>query len=192
MVRRESKADAPAMTDRLVAVMGPSGAGKDALIAYARPRVDPARVVFGHRYITRPADAGGENHVSLSPAEFAARRTAGLFALSWASHGLGYAIGGELDLWLGCGLVVVVNIARAAWPDAARRYPGLTGILVTAAPEILAQRLAARGREDQAAILERLARDVPLPDDPAIHRLDNSGDLAAAGEAFLRLVTGSG
>jgi ribose 1,5-bisphosphokinase len=111
---RRRKADEPSMSGRLVAVMGPSGAGKDALIAYARPRLDPARIMLGHRYITRPADAGGENHVRLSPAEFAARRAAGLFALSWESHGLGYAIGGELDLWLGRGLVVVVNIARAA------------------------------------------------------------------------------
>jgi ribose 1,5-bisphosphokinase len=182
----------PAMRGRLVAVMGPSGAGKDALIGYVRPRVDPACIIFGHRYITRPADAGGENHVSLSPAEFAARRAAGLFALTWESHGLGYGIGGEVELWLGRGLVVVVNIARAAWSDAAARYPGLTGVLVTAAPEILAHRLAARGREGQAAILERLARDVPLPDHPALHRLDNSGDLAVAGEAFLRFVTGSG
>src|ERR1700730_6969832 len=90
----------PAMRGRLVAVMGPSGAGKDALIAYVRPRVDPARIVFGHRYITRPADAGGENHVALSPAEFAARRAAGLFALAWESHGLGYGIDGEVALLL--------------------------------------------------------------------------------------------
>src|SRR5262252_3918437 len=136
------------MSGRLVAVMGPSGAGKDALLGYVRPRVDPACVVFGHRYITRPFDAGGENHVALTPAEFAARRTAGLFALAWESHGLAYGIGAELDLWLGRGLTVVVNIARAVWPDASRRYPGLTGVLVTATPEILALRLAARGRED--------------------------------------------
>jgi ribose 1,5-bisphosphokinase len=173
---------------RLVCVMGPSGAGKDALIAYARPRVDPARVIFGHRYITRPAEAGGENHIALTAAEFATREAAGLFALTWASHGFRYAIGGELDLWLARGLVVVVNIARAAWTDAAARYPGLAGVLVTAAPAILAERLAARGREDKAAIVERLARDVPLPDDPAIRRLDNSGALAVAGEAFLGLI----
>ena len=180
------------MAGRLIYVMGPSGAGKDSLLGFARSRLMGEPILFAHRYITRPADAGGENHVRLSPAEFAARRAAGLFALSWESHGLGYAIGGELDLWLGRGLVVVVNIARAAWPDAARRYAGLTGVLVTTAPTILAERLAARGREDKAAIVERLARDVLLPDDPAIHRLDNSGDLAVAGEALLRLITDPG
>ncbi len=176
------------MAGRLVCIMGPSGAGKDTLIAYARARGDAARLIFAHRYITRAADSGGENHVALSPAEFAARRAAGLFALSWHSHGLDYGIGGELDLWLGRGFTVVANIARAAWGEAQARYPGCSGVLVTAAPEILAQRLAARGREDPAAIAERLAREVALPADAALHRLDNSGDLAIAGDALLRLL----
>lgn len=176
------------MAGRLVCVMGPSGAGKDTLIAYARARSDPTRVLFAHRYITRPTEAGGENHVALTAAEFAARRAAGLFALAWESHGYAYGIGSELDLWLAAGFTVVANIARAAWSDAARRYPGLSGVLVTAAPAVLAERLAARGREDAAAIAERLKREVTLPEDPAIHRLDNSGDLAVAGEALLRLI----
>lgn len=176
------------MAGRLVAVMGPSGAGKDTLIAYARARSDPARVLFAHRYVTRPAEAGGENHVALGAAEFAARQKAGLFALSWESHGFSYGIGSELDLWLGRDFTVVANIARAAWNDAARRYPGLLGVLVTAAPEVRAQRLAARGREDEGAIAERLKREVDLPADAAIHRLDNSGELATAGAALLRLI----
>jgi ribose 1,5-bisphosphokinase len=180
------------MAGRLVAIMGPSGAGKDTLIAYARATCDPARVLFAHRYITRLAGSGGENHVALSVAEFAARHKAGLFALSWESHGLSYGLGSELDLWLAGGFTVVANIARAAWGDAARRYPGLIGVLVTAAPAVLAQRLAARGREDETAIAERLARDVALPADPAIHSLDNSGEISIAGEALRRLIAGAG
>lgn len=176
------------MTGRLVCIMGPSGAGKDALIAYARARSDPARLIFAHRYVTRPAEAGGENHVALSPAEFAARQAAGLFALAWESHGFAYGIGGELDLWLAHGFTVVANIARAAWADARLRYPGVAGVLVTAPREILAQRLAARGREDATAIAERLAREVDLPEDAALHRLDNSGALSVAGEKLVRLL----
>ncbi len=174
---------------RLVAVMGPSGAGKDTLMAYARARVDPQRVLFAHRYVTRPAEAGGENHVAVSPAEFAARRAAGLMALGWQSHGLDYGIGSELDLWLKHGLTVVVNLSRAAWSDAARRYPDLLGVLVTAPREVLAERLLARGRETAADIAERLKHDVALPDHRAIHRLDNSGPIATAGAAFVRLIT---
>jgi ribose 1,5-bisphosphokinase len=176
------------MAGRLLCIMGPSGAGKDTLIAYARARSDPARVLFAHRYITRPAEAGGENHVALTAAEFAARRAAGLFALAWESHGLAYGIGSELDLWLNGGFTVVANIARAAWGEAALRYPGLVGVLITAAPAVLAERLAARGRESAEAIAERLTRDVPLPDDAAIQRIDNSGALDVAGAALLRLI----
>lgn len=181
--------ETPTRGGRFVCVMGPSGVGKDALIAYARPRCDPARVIFAHRYVTRAAEAGGENHVALSPAEFAARAAAGLFALSWESHGLRYALGVEIDLWRDRGFIVVANLARDAWSAARQRYPDILGVLVQAPPAILAQRLAARGREDAAAIAERLAHEVALPDDPAIRRLDNSGALAVAGEALVRLLT---
>ena len=78
-------------------VIGPSGAGKDSVLGWLRTHL-PAdgRVLFAHRYITRPATAGGENHVELSVAEFALRRDAGLFCLHWASHGLHYGVGREV------------------------------------------------------------------------------------------------
>jgi ribose 1,5-bisphosphokinase len=173
---------------RLVCLMGPSGAGKDTLIAHIRERVDPAAIAIAHRYITRPAEAGGENHVALSPAEFAARKELGLFALTWESHGYAYGIGSEINLWLAHGLIVIVNAARAAWAEAARRYPATVGVLVSAAPEILAERLASRGREDKAAIAERLQREVAMPDDPAIQHIDNSGTIEVAGEKLLELL----
>lgn len=173
----------------LVYVMGPSGAGKDTLIAYARSRVDPARIVFAHRYITRPADGSGENHVALSAAEFAARRAAGLFALSWESHGFAYALGAELDLWRERGAIVVASGARGAWPQAVQRYPDALGVLVDAPAEIRAQRLAARSREDEAAIRGRLLREVPLSEQAErVLRLHNSGPIARAGDAFVRLL----
>lgn len=165
--------------------MGPSGAGKDTLIAYARARANPAAVAFAHRYITRPADAGGENHVMLSEAEFAARRAAGLFALSWQSHGFSYGIGIEIEPWLERGLVVLVSGSRAAWPQAKARYPDLLGIYVDAPVELRARRLAARGREAEPAIRARLEREVSLPPDDGLCRLGNSGTVAEAGDALL-------
>ena len=69
------------MEGSLVYVMGPSGAGKDSVLGRARSLLPPAApVVFAHRYITRPAEAGGENHVALTRDEFATRRACGLFA----------------------------------------------------------------------------------------------------------------
>jgi ribose 1,5-bisphosphokinase len=169
--------------------MGPSGAGKDTLLAYARSRVDPARVVFAHRYITRPAEMDAENHVALSAAEFHARQKSGFFALAWESHGFMYGIGSEIDLWRAHGLSVVANGARAAWPAAMQRYPDVMGILIDARADVRAHRLASRGREDAQDILTRLAREIIVPaEDVKIHRLDNSGPVSQAGEALVGLL----
>jgi len=174
---------------KLVYVMGPSGAGKDTLLAYARARVDPNRVVFAHRYITRPADAGGENHVALSPAEFAARQSAGLFALSWESHGFMYGIGLEIDQWLDRGIVVVISGARAAWPTAMTRYRDAIGVVVNTPAHIRAARLAKRGREDEMAIRARLAREIPVYAlSGTLYHLDNSGPPSVAGDVFVAIL----
>ncbi|HEY3597757.1 MAG TPA: phosphonate metabolism protein/1,5-bisphosphokinase (PRPP-forming) PhnN, partial [Paraburkholderia sp.] len=84
------------MQGRLIYVMGPSGAGKDTLLHFARDHVAGAPVVFAHRYITR-STGSGENHIALSIDEFEARSALGLFALEWSSHALRYGIGIELD-----------------------------------------------------------------------------------------------
>jgi ribose 1,5-bisphosphokinase len=180
-------APTPEMQGHLVHVMGPSGAGKDTLIDYARARVDPAAVIFAHRFITRPAEAGGENHITLSEAEFAARREAGLFALSWRSHGFWYGIGAEIDRWLDRGFVVVVSGSRGAWPLARARYPNLLGLLIDAPIEVRAVRLSARGREDESAIRARLEREISLPLE-GLHRLCNDGPIAAAGETLVKFL----
>jgi ribose 1,5-bisphosphokinase len=172
----------------LVYVMGPSGAGKDTLIDYARARVDPATVIFARRFITRPAGAGGENHIMLSEREFAARRDAGLFALTWKSHGLWYGIGVEVDAWLARGLAVVVSGSRAAWPMAQARYSNLRGLVVDAPTEIRAARLIARGREDERAVSARLEREVALPLGERLQLICNDGPVAAAGEQFVGLL----
>jgi ribose 1,5-bisphosphokinase len=64
-----------------------------------------ARVMFPHRYITRPV-GDGENHIALTHDEFLARMTNGLFSLHWESHELRYGIGIEVDAWLSRGLPV--------------------------------------------------------------------------------------
>lgn len=106
---------------RLIYLMGPSGAGKDCLLSALRNATPQNRVV-AHRYITRPADAGAENHVALSKQEFIQRAEQGLFALHWQAHQHCYAIGIEINLWLQHGLDVLVNGSRAYLPEAQRRY----------------------------------------------------------------------
>jgi ribose 1,5-bisphosphokinase len=174
---------------RVVYVMGPSGAGKDTLLRYARIRLDGRAVMFAHRYITRPPRSEGENHVALSPAEFTQLRARGGFALDWTAHDMHYGIGVEIRAWLEAGLSVVVSGSRAEWPNAAATLPGALPVLITASPGVLASRLGTRGREDRAAIESRLARaGTVVVDDPRLVVIDNSGPLEAAGERLVAAI----
>lgn len=174
---------------RLVYVVGPSGAGKDSIIRYARQTLDADHgVVFAHRYITRPVTARGENHVALSPPEFALRKRLGLFALDWEIHGVSYGVGVELDAWLAQSLTVVVNGSRQYVPAARERYPRLDLVWVTAHPEQLAARLRERGRESPAQIEARLARNQALPLPQKAVQIQNDGTIEDAGNRFVALL----
>lgn len=143
----------------IFAVVGPSGAGKDTLIRGALQAQPDLRLV--RRVITRPSEAGGEDFDGVTPAEFALREVQGDFALTWQAHGLSYGI--PKDQVTGPG-TVLFNGSRAALPLAARVFPGLRVILVTAPDIVLAARLANRGREtteDIRARLSRAAFDMP-------------------------------
>ncbi|MFB0871956.1 ribose 1,5-bisphosphokinase, partial [Enterobacter hormaechei] len=58
---------------KIVWLMGPSGSGKDSLLAALRQQ-ENNQLLVAHRYITRAADAGCENHIALSEKEFAQRQ----------------------------------------------------------------------------------------------------------------------
>jgi ribose 1,5-bisphosphokinase len=177
------------MKGQLIYVMGPSGAGKDSLLGFAREKVPGEPVVFAHRYITRPTGEG-ENHIALTLDEFEARSALGLFALEWSSHGLRYGIGVELDAWLERGCTVVVNGSRAHLGEALTRYPHTMVVHVKAAPHILEARLGARARESAEQVAARLARRATfaLPEGVSLTVIDNSGALEEAGRAFVDVV----
>ncbi|HEY1999613.1 phosphonate metabolism protein/1,5-bisphosphokinase (PRPP-forming) PhnN [Paraburkholderia sp.] len=180
------------MSGRLIYVMGPSGAGKDSLLGFARNRLTGEPVLFAHRYITRPS-GNGEQHVALTEEEFAARSTLGLFALEWSSHGLRYGIGIELDAWLERGCTVVINGSREHLQHALVRYPAADVVHIDAAPHVLEARLGARARESAEQVAARLARRAPfsLPDGVRLIAIDNSGALEDAGHAFVDVVRGA-
>ncbi len=174
---------------RLVLVVGPSGAGKDTIIDYARARLktDP-RVHFVRRVISRPAGAG-EDHLPVGRQAFEEMAQEGHFALHWQAHGLSYGLLCEIDKWLAQGDVVVANGSRAVLADARRRYPQLVIVNVTAPREVLAKRLVERGRESLESVHQRLIRSEQHPVDgvDVIH-IDNSGAAEMAGERFLDLL----
>jgi len=171
---------------QLVYIVGPSGAGKDAVIACAREALaEDGEIVFAQRYITRPASAGHENHIALSFGEFGERVWRGCFALWWRSHGLEYGIGIEIDHWLATGFTVVVNGSRAYLPTARQRYPNLQTVIVTTSPRLIEQRLRSRARDTSEEIAERLGRNAALDDciDGAFV-IDNSDTLPTAAHAL--------
>ena len=166
---------------RLILVVGPSGAGKDTLLDAARVAlIEDKRFRFPRRVITRPADAGGEDHEPATAAAFAARD----FALRWQAHGLSYGIPTGIAADLAAGCCVVANVSRGVIVAAAARFP--VGVIqVIAPPALLAARLAARGREDVADHAARLARDVALPAGVEVVAVVNDSTPAAGAARFL-------
>ncbi|KQV35715.1 MULTISPECIES: phosphonate metabolism protein/1,5-bisphosphokinase (PRPP-forming) PhnN [unclassified Rhizobium] len=174
----------------LVVVVGPSGAGKDSVIGFALQalagRSDIHRV---RRVITRAQDAGGEDHEAVSPEEFRERNFAGGFAVSWHAHGLDYGIPVEAVGRLRNGEILIANGSRAALSRFRKVFGRLTVVNITASPEVLASRLAARGRESREEILARLQRRVPdIVDGLDVVTIDNSGPLEEASGRFAELL----
>lgn len=144
------------MTGRLFLVVGPSGVGKDTLLAGAKA-ADP-RLHWARRVITRPQTAGGEPFEGVSEAAFLARQAAGEFALHWRAHGLHYGVPHAELAGLAQGRDVLVNGSRGALEAALQAYPALVVIRISAPSSVLADRLVARGRESRDEIEARLSR----------------------------------
>jgi ribose 1,5-bisphosphokinase len=172
--------------------MGPSGAGKDTVLRCVRAQLAPGeKIAFAHRYITRPPDPRHENFVTLNEAEFDTRRQAGLFAFDWRAHGFRYAVGIEIEAWRRAGFLVVVSGSRGHFKSFGSQPRGLFPILITAPPEVLADRLAARGREDAAARAARIERNAALTiEDPTVTRIDNTGAAENAAAQLLAVLRG--
>jgi ribose 1,5-bisphosphokinase len=181
----------PEMSGVLLYVIGPSGSGKDSLMLHARHALEQdSSVVFAHRYITRPHDAGGENHVALSEAEFDSRMARKLFPLHWHSHGMRYGIGCEINQWLAKGLVVIVNGSRAYLQQASKNYPELIPLLIEVSADVLRGRLQSRGRETDSEIEARLMRaeEFKALQHPRLQRFRNDAPLNETGPAFVELI----
>lgn len=171
----------------LVLVIGPSGVGKDTLIAGARKALkEDRRFSFVRRVVTRSVDADLEDHDSMAPDEFAVAEKAGRFALTWRANDLNYGLPLGLDTDLALGRVVVANISRHAVPQAIARYPMCRIIQISAEISVRADRLAKRGREDRDQIVARLARvGASLPADVTPIVIDNSNSISVGIHAFL-------
>lgn len=161
---------------RLIAVVGPSGVGKDSVIdglCRVRPALHRVR-----RVITRAADAGGEDFDARSQDDFEAMVAQGLFCLDWPAHGLRYGIRADVPMRLAQGEDCIVNLSRAVLSDAASLVPDLVVLVLNASPKVLQERLAGRARETEAEIAARLARAAAcVPADLNVMSVSNDGPL---------------
>ncbi|MEL7098853.1 MAG: phosphonate metabolism protein/1,5-bisphosphokinase (PRPP-forming) PhnN [Pseudomonadota bacterium] len=174
------------MSGRVIAIVGPSGVGKDSVMEGLLGALP--RAVFVRRVITRTPEAGGEDFDAVSEAEFAAMVDNGAFALHWQAHGLYYGVPRRIKDDAQSNYCLV-NLSRTVLREAARLFPSLIVLNVTAKPETLARRLAGRGRETAAEIERRLSHaEKPLPPGLDIRNVSNDDTLAETIAAAARLL----
>jgi len=150
---------------RLIFVVGPSGAGKDTLIAGVRAACSgDATVVFPRRVITRQSTAD-EDHDTVSEEVFRLAVAAGEFALWWEAHGHCYGVPSTIDVDIRNGKTIICNVSRTIVGFARRRYASVVVVLVTAPPRVLTQRLASRSRAGDGHLQDRIARSATVGQD---------------------------
>ncbi|WP_342737358.1 phosphonate metabolism protein/1,5-bisphosphokinase (PRPP-forming) PhnN [Bradyrhizobium sp. B117] len=145
---------------RLVLVVGPSGAGKDTLLRLAQAAcIEDHGIVFPRRVVTRESSAA-EDNIAMSFDEFRRALDHGDFAVHWEAHGHSYALPLEINDDIRAGRAVVVNVSRTVIGALRKTYANVVVVAITAPPDVLAQRLAARARVSDGNIADRLARSV--------------------------------
>jgi ribose 1,5-bisphosphokinase len=179
-------------TGTLFLVVGPSGVGKDTLIDGAKAALaHDKNYVFPARFITRPADAGGEQHVEVSAEDFELGANNGHYALSWHAHGLGYGIPDSIRGLLDTGHHIIVNVSRSVLDKARNDFANVTIISISAPSDVLALRLASRGRETAVEIDERIGRAASYNvSGPDVTELVNNADLHTAIEKLVAILKG--
>lgn len=173
---------------RLVLVVGPSGAGKDTLLrlAHAACAEDPD-IVFPRRIVTRESSAD-EDNIAMGPEEFARASDHGSFAVHWDAHGHCYALPIDINDDIRAGRTVVANVSRTVIGALRKTYANVAVVAITAPPDVLAQRLAARARRSDGDIAERLTRSVDAAAAQADVTILNAGSADYHGRQLVRVI----
>ncbi|MEO0341934.1 MAG: phosphonate metabolism protein/1,5-bisphosphokinase (PRPP-forming) PhnN [Pseudomonadota bacterium] len=172
---------------QLITVVGPSGAGKDSILASVKATMP--NLEFVRRTITRPQDGGFEEHIPVDENAFDVLSKHGQFLFEWSAHGLRYGVPNSVQSSLDDGKCVIFNGSRGALPKIANRFPDILVISIEVSREVLRERLLARGRELEADIEARLDREVPFwPEGVCIEHVDNDGPLENAVAQFTKIL----
>ena len=172
-------------------MVGASGVGKDAILSAARPRLEATgNYYFPTRFITRPADAGGEDHNSMSSKSFVQAVREDRFSLWWMAHELHYALPDTVYEKLRFDSHVVANISRRTVIEAVQKFNHVVVIEITASPETIRKRLLMRGRETEAEVMMRQMRKVEADwsGDVRVTNIANDGQLDEAVGMFIATI----
>lgn len=165
------------MLGRVIAVVGPSGVGKDSVMSGLNDALPNIHLV--RRVITRAPDLGGEDYDAVTSSEFEAMENSGAFALHWDAHGLRYGVPISIRYQLTKGKDCLVNFSREALSQGNAIFPSFLVLNITASPKVLARRLAARRRETEEEIAKRIAvAQKTLPAGLNIVEITNDGPLS--------------
>ena len=175
---------------RLVLVVGPSGAGKDTLLRLAQAAcIDDHDIVFPRRVVTRESSAD-EDNVAIRPDEFRRAREHGEFAVHWEAHGHSYALPRDINDDIRAGRAVIANVSRTVIGALRQAYANVVVVAITAPPDVLAQRLAARARHSDGNLADRLARSVDDASASADVTILNAGSADYHGRHLARVIRG--
>jgi ribose 1,5-bisphosphokinase len=175
---------------RLILVVGPSGAGKDTLLGLAKAAcAEDRNIVFPRRVITREASVSEDNEeVSLGTFQEALARDE--YAMHWEAHGHCYALSRAVDDEIRAGHTVVANVSRTVVAAMRRAYASVLAVSITAPPNVLAERLAMRGRGSDGRIEHRLGRTVDEAAAAPDVTIVNTGSAEYHARQFVRIIKG--
>lgn len=176
------------MYGKWIFICGPSGVGKDSVIAWAQQTLlTQTEIVFARRIVTRDMQAGSD-HDPMTESDFLQLQTNGGLAWHWQAHGFSYGIAQHYAAKVKAGHRVVVNGSRAH-VNTLHRSLKLEVVEITADPAQLATRLLLRGRDTATAVTERLTRNRRFRPVNADCVIANDGALSVAGQRLTDYLT---
>ena len=188
-----------------VAIVGPSGAGKDTIMnAVHEVLKNNPEFLFVRRIITRKAginsfndhdetsqNIGNEDNIGVSLEKFFELSQKASFSLQWFAHGIHYALPIGIVDEVHKGKIVIANVSRAKLGHAKELFGKVYVIEINAPIGILKERLLGRKREKITDIEERLKRaniPIQLPEGSKYCYIDNSGNVKSAVDKMLSIL----